>query len=80
MVSDVSVVTTDEEHIHTFDPWRGEYLPRAGESVWADDARWRVVHVIHAPLDRDVTLFVDPEPNTHDAPRALANSEVDADE
>lgn len=72
MVTDVSVVTTTEDHIHRFEPWRGEHLPRVGESVWADGARWRVAHVVHAPLDADVTLFVDPEPNSHDPPRALA--------
>lgn len=80
MVSDVSVVTTDEDHIHRFEPWRGEYLPRAGESLWADGARWRVAHVIHAPVEGDVTLFVDPQPDTHDPPQTLGNSEVDADE
>lgn len=80
VVIDVSVVTTWEDHIHTFEPWRGEHLPRAGESVWADGARWRVLHVVHAPMDPNVTLFVEPEPNSNDPPQALAESgEVERD-
>lgn len=76
MVTDVEVVTTREDFLTRFEPWRGDHLPREGESVWIPDhGRRRVQHVIHAPLDSGVTLVVSAEQNNSHTPGQLARGE-----
>lgn len=74
MVTDIDVITTDEEPIHRFEPWRSDHVPRAGESVWIPEHGRRLVrHVIHAPTDGGVmTLIVSSERTTSMTPRELA--------